>query len=111
MNILRCFIKRNVMRRIQELKILTLAILILTNIKSMAQNIPELPNVIPLSPHAQTFQKFGDFPVSYYTGVPDISIPVHNIISKDISFLISLSYNSSGIKVNEEASRVGLGWL
>ena len=99
------------MRRIQEIKILTLAILILTNVKIKAQTIPELPNVIPLSPHAQTFQKFGDFPVSYYTGVPDISIPVHNITSKDISFPISLSYNSSGIKVNEEASRVGLGWV
>lgn len=69
-----------------------------------------IPDVIPPSPNAQTFLKYGDFPVSNYLGIPDIDIPLYNISLKDISVPISISYNSSGIKVDEEAGRVGLGW-
>lgn len=71
----------------------------------------DLPNVVPPSPEAQAFQKYGDIPVSYYTGVPNISIPLYSINEGDISVPISLSYHASGIKVAEEASRVGLGWV
>lgn len=48
--------------------------------------------------------------MSGYTGVPDITIPLYTVQLKDFSFPVSLSYNASGIKVNEEATRVGLGW-
>jgi len=70
----------------------------------------EMPKIIPPSPNAQTFTKYEEYPVSNYTGVPDITIPIYTIKLKDISVPISLSYNASGIQVNEEASRVGLGW-
>lgn len=66
------------------------------------------PNVIPPSPNAQSFLKYGDFPVSNYLGIPNIDIPLYNISLKDISVPISISYNSSGIRVDEEAGRVGL---
>ena len=69
-----------------------------------------ISNVTPPSPHAQSLLKVGHFPVSRHTGVPDITIPLHTIRLKDFSFPVSLSYNASGIKVNEEATRVGLGW-
>ena len=67
--------------------------------------------VIPPSPTAQAMQKYGDIPVSPYTGVPNISIPLYTIQFHDISVPISLSYHASGIKVAEEASNVGLGWV
>lgn len=70
----------------------------------------DMPNYSPPSPNAQTFLKYGEYPVSNYTGIPNIDIPIHSINLKDISFPISISYNASGIKVDEEASRVGLGW-
>jgi YD repeat-containing protein len=76
-----------------------------------AQTEVELPNVIPPSLNAQTFLKYGEFPVSNYTGVPYITIPIYTIKLKDISVPISISYNASGIRVDEEASRVGLGWV
>lgn len=69
-----------------------------------------ISNVTPPSPHAQSMLKAGHFPVSGYTGVPDITIPLYTVQLKDFSFPVSLSYNASGIKVNEEATRVGLGW-
>lgn len=71
---------------------------------------PLMSDITPPSPHAQSLLKVGSFPVSCYTGVPDITIPIYNIQLKDISLPISISYNASGIKVSEEASRVGLGW-
>jgi len=47
---------------------------------------------------------------SLFIGSPNISIPLFDIHSGDISIPIFLKYNSSGIKVEEEASNVGLGW-
>ncbi|MDJ1492874.1 hypothetical protein QNI19_08025 [Cytophagaceae bacterium DM2B3-1] len=49
--------------------------------------------------------------MSTYTGIPDITIPIYQIKSGDISVPITLSYHASGIKVAEEASRVGIGWV
>ncbi|WP_207515624.1 hypothetical protein [Longitalea luteola] len=76
-----------------------------------AQSIEaNLPGVIPPSPTAAALARFGEIPVSYYTGVANINIPLYEVKNKDISIPISLAYHSSGIKVEEEASWVGLGW-
>ena len=45
-----------------------------------AQLVPQRPlNVIPPSPTGAVLGKYGDVPVSLYTGIPDISIPVYEI--------------------------------
>jgi YD repeat-containing protein len=75
-----------------------------------ANNIKDLPKVVPPSPNVASLGKYGDIPISYYNGLPDISIPLYTVTSKDISLPISLNYHASGIKVAEEASQVGLGW-
>lgn len=53
----------------------------LTFFKATAQN-PEiktdLPTVIPPSPTVAALMKFEEVPVSNYTGVPDISIPLYS---------------------------------
>jgi len=72
---------------------------------------PTLVNLTPPSPNVQAMQKYGDIPVSAYTGIPDISIPIYTAKFRDLSIPISLSYHASGIKVAEEASQVGLGWV
>lgn len=66
--------------------------------------------VIPPSPTATAMAKFGEIPVSYYTGVPNISIPLYEIRNGSLSLPVNINYHSSGIKVEEEASWVGLGW-
>jgi len=74
-----------------------------------AQNPLKL-NIIPPSPEASAFTKYGDMPISPYTGVPQISIPIYTAKSGAIQVPISLSYHASGIRVDEEATSVGLGW-
>lgn len=77
-----------------------------------AQRMPQTfdREMIPPSPNAQILVQFGKIPVSLYTGTPDIEIPLFNIKLKDISIPISLKYDASGVKVEQEAARVGLGW-
>jgi YD repeat-containing protein len=75
-----------------------------------ATSLPQLPRVIPPSPDAAALGKYGDLPISAYTGTPNISIPLYEIKEGDITVPISLSYHASGVKVEEEASWAGLGW-
>jgi hypothetical protein len=90
-------------------KLLFLILLVTVGGTAIAQ-APQLAKVTPPSPNAAAFQKYGDIPISPYTGIPNISIPIYTIKFRDISIPISLSYQASGIKVSEEASQVGLGW-
>jgi len=54
--------------------------------------------------------KYGEIPVGLYTGTPNISIPLYEISEGPLSVPISLSYHAAGIRVEEIASNVGLGW-
>ncbi|PTQ92461.1 YD repeat-containing protein [Mucilaginibacter yixingensis] len=77
----------------------------------MAQTVPApMPNVIPPSPEAQSFMRYGEIPVDVSTGVPDIQVPLYQITSGKLSLPVSITYHSSGIKVSDVASVVGLGW-
>ena len=71
---------------------------------------PQLPNLTPQSPEAAAMSKYGEYPVSMYTGIPDISIPLYEIKSGKFTVPITLSYHASGNKVNDMAPWVGLGW-
>lgn len=66
------------------------------------------PSVQP--PDVAAFQKVNFVPVSNYTGRANISIPIYEISAGSMSVPISLSYNSSGVKVADMASSVGLNW-
>ncbi|MBL0267856.1 MAG: hypothetical protein IPP99_04055 [Chitinophagaceae bacterium] len=62
------------------------------------------------SPTAASLAKYGDIPVSYHTGTPNISIPITSIKEGPLSLAVGLRYHASGIKVMEPASWVGTGW-
>ncbi|WP_394974008.1 hypothetical protein [uncultured Croceitalea sp.] len=71
----------------------------------------ELPKIIPPAPDVQQLEKYGDIPIGYYTGTANIDISLYQIQTQTgLTVPISLSYHPSGIKVDEKASRVGLGW-
>ncbi|HEY9006615.1 MAG TPA: hypothetical protein VIM75_10800, partial [Ohtaekwangia sp.] len=76
-------------------------------LNSIAQ---DLPAIIRPSPEAATLGKYGEIPVSPYTGTPNVNIPLYTIKDGDITVPISLSYHAGGIKVEEEAPWTGLGW-
>lgn len=65
---------------------------------------------VSISTEAAPFVKYGDVPVGLYNGIPEINIPIYNIVMKGIQVPISLSYHAGGIKMDELASNVGLGW-
>lgn len=66
---------------------------------------------IPKSPEAAAFDRITDIPVSMYTGTMNFSIPLYTITSGDLSLPISLDYQGSAIRVEQEATWVGLNWL
>ena len=66
--------------------------------------------VIPKSPNAAAFDKLDQSPVELATGGTNVSFNLYNIKTKSINIPIELRYHSGGIKVDEIASWVGLGW-
>lgn len=48
--------------------------------------------------------------VDLYTGMIDVTLPIYEINEKELKIPISLNYRRPGIKVNEDAGWVGLGW-
>jgi hypothetical protein len=71
---------------------------------------PFVPNVLPPSPEASSLNKYGDIPIGLYTGLPSIEIPIYAINYKRLTIPVALNYHASGLKVEEVASWVGLGW-
>ncbi len=69
-----------------------------------------LPKLIPSSPEANSLGKYGDWPMSYFSGNPNISIPLYTISTTNFELPITLSYHSGGVKIDEVGSWVGTNW-
>lgn len=69
-----------------------------------------LKNTTPHSPQAEAIEKNANYSVDYSTGVPSISIPLYEIKVGNYTLPISINYHASGIKVQDMATPVGLGW-
>ena len=65
----------------------------------------------PKTPEAAAFQQIGDIPVGNYTGTMGLSIPIYTIECGDLKVPISLDYLGSAIRVDQEATWVGLNWI
>ena len=72
-----------------------------------AQN-DELPQVF--SPNAAELGKYGKIPVSYFNGLPNISIPLTELHAKGYTLPVYLTYHASGNKPDQHPGWVGLGW-
>lgn len=66
--------------------------------------------VIPPSPEAAELGKYGNVPVSLFTGTPTVSIPLVELKGNFLALPVSLSYNHTGLKPEEIAPWTGLGW-
>lgn len=69
-----------------------------------------LPNFQKMTPEASALGQYGNYTASDYTGIPNISIPLFSVNSSGFTMPIELSYDASGIKVEQQATYVGLGW-
>lgn len=69
-----------------------------------------LPQITPKSPNVSALEKHDNYPVSMYSGLANVEIPLYEIKVGNLSVPIKLSYHGSGNKVNDNASWVGMGW-
>jgi hypothetical protein len=112
MNKINCIIAQ----RFAAIKSHLIVLLLLCSVSAYAQtglpNINTVPKIeqLPPTPQAASLGKYGQVPVSYQTGVPNISIPIYEIKLNDFSYPVSLSYHAGGVKVDDVATNVGLGW-
>ncbi len=88
----------------QFFKLLT-SILLLFIIPPASGQILSVP-----SPTAANLGLYGDIPVSYYTGTPNITIPLYEIKGKNLSLPITLTYHPSAIRPEIHPGPTGLGW-
>ncbi|WP_265429947.1 hypothetical protein [Chryseobacterium sp. YIM B08800] len=63
-------------------------------------------------PSVSSLAAYSNAPVSYASGIPDISFPLLNLPSnnKNIALSLNLSYNPMNVSPYEAASDVGTGW-
>lgn len=92
-----------------ETIVVFIGILVICSARVVGQD-NKFKEIIPASPNAAALGKYGEIPVGYHTGVPQLSIPIHTVTEGDISVPISISYHASGIKVEDLSSWIGLGW-
>ena len=74
------------------------------------QQVAPPPQIYPTSPEASSMGKYGEIPVNLSTGKINHTIPLHTISEGAFSLPIALSYNYSGLMVEEIPGAVGLGW-
>lgn len=111
--------KKNILTKSSGLNIVFIAVfsLIFTSADIKSQNSQEdnplmiqNPYLVPPTPEVASFLRYGEYTISHNTGIPDISIPIYTIQTGKLTYPITLSYYAGGIKVNDLASWVGLGW-
>ncbi|MCJ8208812.1 hypothetical protein MUY27_03775 [Mucilaginibacter sp. RS28] len=67
-------------------------------------------NSIPVTPNMASLYRLSQRPIGKSSGIPDISISLASIKQGENVLPITLGYSGGGVKVQEIASWVGLGW-
>lgn len=70
----------------------------------------ELQKIAPKAPNTAALLRVSENNISHYTGAADINFPLYTVQSGALQLTLSLSYSSTGNKVEDIASWVGLGW-
>ncbi|MBL0743093.1 PKD domain-containing protein [Chryseolinea lacunae] len=67
-------------------------------------------NFIPQKSKSATLGTFGNVPINYFTGLPEVSIPLLTLKGRELEVPISLSYDASGVRTDEISGPVGIKW-
>lgn len=70
----------------------------------------EIGDVVLPAPNAAGLMKYGDHPVKFFTGTPQIAVDIHTLQEGSLSLPVSVSYHASGVKIAEASSWVGNSW-
>jgi hypothetical protein len=69
------------------------------------------PKITLASPEATSLGNYGNTSVNLYTGQPATEVPLFEAnLATRFTLPLKLTYASNGLRPNEEASNVGLGW-
>lgn len=71
----------------------------------LTRNLDWLP-----SPQATDLGRFGEIPMSYFTGRANIVVPIISFNEHDVPLDINISYDTSGLLMNKLPGVVGPGW-
>ncbi|KQO27272.1 hypothetical protein ASF10_23305 [Flavobacterium sp. Leaf82] len=69
-----------------------------------------IPNITVASPQAASISKVGEIPVDLSTGRMNYTIPIFEIKEGNFTMPINLSYNYSGLLLDETPGYAGVGW-
>jgi len=94
-------------RKVNDKKIILLMLIFFKSITLFGQSIPL---AIPPSPNAAALGSYGQIPVSFFNGLPQIEIPIGKVETGTEDVDISLSYHAGGIRPDIHSSWAGLGW-
>lgn len=72
-------------------------------------NFQKMVDILPPAPNASAIIKHSAIGVGN-TGAAKISIPLFTVSGHKLTTAVSIGYSSTGIKVDEIASRTGMGW-
>lgn len=87
-----------------------IVLLTISTLVNAQQNSLRQVDVSLAAPEATEIAKYGNLEVNLFKGVPNVSVPIHTLEIQDFSLPIFLSYDAGGIKVDQIATNVGLGW-
>ncbi|WP_422861151.1 hypothetical protein [Flagellimonas sp. W118] len=87
-----------------------LVVILLVSIESAAQTYTKRQEFSVMNPTSFEISKFGLTPLNPYTGKAQVSFPIFsmNLDGKELPF--TLTYDTGGVRVGQEASWIGLGW-
>jgi len=99
----------------KKIEVLCIVILLLSQVVTSQSRFDyesELNRSIPIpnSPEAEAFTQYGNTSVNMYAGSPEIGIPIYTHQGRELNLPVNLSYDASGIKVEQLATSAGLGW-
>jgi hypothetical protein len=79
---------------------------------SVSDPMDNIKKMFPAAPTANSLMKFEEVPVSNYTGIPDIKVPIAEISTNnpEISMDVSLNYHPLNARPDDKSGEFGLGW-
>lgn len=90
--------------------VLLIALSIFIRADVLCQEVIDINNIYPPSPDSREFAKVEDLPIDYFSGKANISIPLINAKSRQLTFDIVASYNMETLKVTQRAGIIGYNW-
>ncbi|MDH6252655.1 hypothetical protein M2347_002382 [Chryseobacterium sp. H1D6B] len=74
--------------------------------------VGDINQLFAAAPTSNNLMKFEEVPVSYYTGIPDISIPLVSIPTSNskVAVGVQLKYHPLSAKPDDRSGENGLGW-